>query len=59
MNSKKMAEIIRRPAPRELILRQTEIILKHADNIALTDHDITSVLKSAREIRDICFMRWS
>jgi hypothetical protein len=58
MNSKKVAEIIRRPAWRSLILRQVGIILKRADNIALTDHDIMAVMKAAREIRDICNVRW-
>lgn len=59
MSSREMAEIIRRPDWRSLILRQVRIILRHADNIAMTDHNIIAIMKAAREIRDICDMRRS
>lgn len=59
MTSKEMAAILRRPTPREQILRQTERILKLTDNIALSERDISVITKAAREIRDICFTRWT
>jgi len=58
MNSKEMSAIMRRPASRELIIRQTEIIMKLTDNIALSERDISVITKATREIRDICFTRW-
>jgi hypothetical protein len=58
MNSKQISEIMRRPASRELIIRQTEIILKLTDNIVLSERDISVITKATREIRDICFTRW-
>lgn len=57
MTSKEMSDIIRKPSLRELILRQTEKILKLTDNIALSERDISVITKATREIRDICFMR--
>jgi len=59
MTSKEMADIIRKPASRELILRQTGYILKLTDNITLSERDISVITKSVREIRDICFTRWT
>jgi len=58
MNSREMSAIMRRPASHELIIRQTEKILKLTDNIALSERDISVITKSVREIRDICFTRW-
>lgn len=58
MNAKEMSDIIRKPASRELILRQTEKILKLTDNIALSERDISVITRATREIRDICFTRW-